>query len=61
MCGWVQGLPEAGIDGGGLFREFLQEAIKEAFRQFRPVFFLVLHCLHHCLHPTQESVHIDVT
>ena len=38
MCGWVQGLPEAGIDGGGLFREFLQEAIKEAFRQFRPFF-----------------------
>ncbi|EGD78073.1 Ube3b protein [Salpingoeca rosetta] len=34
----AEGLPEAGIDGGGLFREFLQQAIKEAFDPDRGLF-----------------------
>ena len=34
----LSGLDEAGIDGGGIFREFLNELLKEAFNPTRGYF-----------------------
>lgn len=39
------GLEEVGIDGGGVFREFLSELIKTAFDPNRG-FFMYVHCVH---------------
>ena len=36
MTNWA-GLDEAGIDGGGLFREFLAETLRDAFAKQRGV------------------------
>jgi hypothetical protein len=52
----VAGLDEAGIDGGGLFREFLTELLKTAFDPNRGFFKLTRD---HQLYPNPSIGHIE--
>jgi hypothetical protein len=39
----VQGLTEAGIDGGGLTREFLTDVLKQGFGSLNHICFITIH------------------
>ena len=52
----VAGLDEAGIDGGGLFREFLTQLLRTAFDPNR-AFFTVTRDQNLYPHPTVSHIH----